>query len=67
MSLVTLTMTLLTGFVLLAPVAMVAVLVSGGVAARRAPAVATAAHRIPAVACACGDSGCGRPALSRAA
>lgn len=65
MSLVTLTMTLLTGFVLLAPVAMAAILVAGGVARR--PATSVPELRIPRSACGCGDSGCGLPALSRAA
>lgn len=62
MSFVTVLMTVMTGFVLLAPVAMAVVLVTGGVPVRR-PAVATAAAPgradcgCPAGSCTCVNAG----------
>jgi hypothetical protein len=64
MSFVTVLMAAMTGFVLLAPLAMVTLLVIGGVPVRQ-PAAAAASRR---TACACGEPGCGQElALSRAA
>jgi hypothetical protein len=63
MSLVTVLMTLLAAFVVLAPTAMAAVLVSGSIGPRPAPAT----QGTPTAACGCGDSSCGSPRLDRAA
>ena len=63
MSFVTVLMAAMTGFVLLAPLAMVTLLVIGGVPVRQ-PAAAASRR----TACACGEPGCGQElALSRAA
>lgn len=67
MSVLTLTMTLLTAFVLIAPLGMVFVLVTGGAAALRTAPATAAPLGTPASACGCGDSGCGTPAAAHAA
>lgn len=68
MSFVTVLMTVMTGFVLLAPVAMAVVLVTGGVPVRR-PAVATvgAAPRLAACGCPAGSCTCAAAELRAAA
>jgi hypothetical protein len=57
MSFVTVLMTVMTGFVLLAPVAMAVVLVTGGVPVRR-PAVATAGATPRRAGCDCSTGSC---------